>query len=311
MDKEKDLANYIYRKKKLSIRNKVDERFNNMKKGEKLKIKFSYLFIYGIIAIISVFIAINSFFTSDNKKEEIIMGIIFLIIGLYFLYETIRICITKTDNFIYHYLLKNTKKEIYKYTDNGVTYDIYTEQSSKKFLNKFHLDQSIDLCDLFHTSFKIDNTNKLFYFCNDVFKSRIYKFNNIEEYGLYENDKLIYFYDAYLKASNSSYFSDNYHSDTFFVSDLKIVITLNDDDSSQIIIPYVIDFYVDKRDKIFQYILDNLKKDLDLIDNLLDEVSFNNDLPADEKLKKLKDLLDNCFISDEEYEEIKKKILKL
>lgn len=311
MDKEKDLANYIYRKKKLSIRNTVDEKFNNMKKGEKIKIKIFYLFIYVIIMSISAFIAINSFFTSDNKNEDLIIGIIFSIIVIYFLYKIVQICITKTDDFIYQYLLKKTKKEIYKYTDNGVTYDVYTEQSSKKFLNKFHLDQSIDLCDLFHTSFKIDNTNKLFYFCNDVFKSRIYKFKNIEEYGLYENNKLIYFYDAYLKASNSSYFSKDYHSDTFFVSDLKIVITLNDDDSSQIIIPYIIDFYVDKRDTIFQYILDNLKKDLDLIDNLLDEVSFYNDLPANEKLKKLKDLLDNCFISDEEYEKLKKKILKL
>lgn len=312
MKNKKEIANIIYNTKKEHLKSNVIENFKKeTKKSIKKKVILSILFSLLIILILSLLIwyFIISDQNDENSENDIFSLIIICSIpGIFIvlrIIDIIKVFVLGPSRYVFEKTkMKASKSEWADYNENSKKPHYLLE--SKSIHSKiFKVTNTIDFYDLFNTIILIDSKNKLFFYKNDLLSSRKYSLSKIKDYEVFENNCSQLMYSETELVDIYHYFDSRY--DTVF--DFKLVIKLNDIDYPEIIIPYVINFSIDKNSDLYKKMLSDLKDILLVLDNIIRTCGRDNDMPLKEQLEELQDLLNSGLISKKEYQLKKQQIL--
>lgn len=330
------MSNNINKWKNQEIENQAKNKLANMTtqeiKEKAKKFKNASIFLFSIIcfcgAVGLIMFASICIINIDGFKDNLFTYTLLILIFASLLFFSIyKIVITskKSDNELVLTAIKNELKRtsstisqehiLHKMTDGAFT--------TTKSIN-------IATTDLSKSKLLIDSNHKLFIYQNGNEVSNPYNFSDLINYEVYENGS------STLKGRAGSALVGG----AFFglpgliiggsmsrklnqkCNQLKLVIRLNDSNLTQIILSYVDNISIDKSSSTYKSLKENLQSvcsELEYIMNSktlqesasIQTYNLNNNSSLKTQIKELKEMLDEGLITDEEFEQKKKQLLKL
>lgn len=326
---------YYEKKSKKAVQEKYDTLTEQekqtylMKSKKRLKKIFLTFLIIGVCLsiIVSGIMAVILYFGNDEYVIPkiavvfIVFGAVFLIVGLgslisfiYIYYFKLRSQEDKIKNFLSVELREDVKKQI-EYEDSHKE-----ETVKKKFGDNFSLTRELILCD--GKIMLIDDVNKQFILQVNHNFTRIYRYDEIINYEVYENGASvvkgtvgevliggIFFGLAGMIAGSSS---DRKISET--CSSLQLAIRLNNLEKPQILIEFMSNVPLDKNSSQYIQLKNNLKEACAILEYFINNTTpqvGQSEISKMEQLQEYKNMLDNKLLTEEEFDKLKKKLLDL
>ena len=176
----------------------------------------------------------------------------------------------------------------------------------------------------------VDNENKRFVYYSRNFQSKTYSFLDIINYEVYENGNSKVQGRAGAALIGGAFFglggfivgSSMSRNINEKCNDLKLIIRLNDLNNPQITITYIERAELDKNDRRYRNIKENMQSICSILEYMINERTLEQSViihqekiceekPSKEQLRELKEMLDEGLITQEDFEQKKKQILGL
>lgn len=294
-------------------------------------------FLFGIVLIILMAIGVFS-----NESDNVIDPVAYFLVSIISLLFGVMGIGTLLE-------LKNKEKIIKRHINRKLKDNVIANINHKESLNNSNSDSSDLNNPLFEVTKEIvlssTKSNRVFLYINEpekklmisknskiawnhvIEKSKIYSFSDILKYEVYENGKSVAEGNAGTALAGGLFFgiygaiigasaSQNINQ---ICTSLSLKIVVNDIEAPQFIINYI-DTPLDKNSKEYAYQISKIKEACSYLEFIINNAkTSSNNMPENDsnslsykqELVELKDLLDNGIITEEDFEQKKRKLLGL